>query len=75
MHTYAHTSWSDPYAVQNVRSCVGMYKIFWPTVFLHMVVITRSLHSVHEINAYRAGRVCPSICPHDSTLEPLNGFG
>jgi hypothetical protein len=35
----------------------------------------RSLHNVHEMNAYRAGHVCLSACLHDSTREPLDGFG
>jgi hypothetical protein len=35
----------------------------------------RSLHDVLEINAYRAGHVCLSVCPHDSTREPLDGCG
>jgi hypothetical protein len=33
-------------------------------------VTMRSLHHVHEMNAKRAG----PVCPHDSTLEPLDGF-
>jgi hypothetical protein len=41
----------------------------------YLVLITRSLHNVHEINAYRTGHVCLSVCPHDLTREPLDGFG
>jgi hypothetical protein len=35
----------------------------------------RSLHEMHGENALCAGRVCPSVCPHDSTREPLDGLG
>jgi hypothetical protein len=38
-------------------------------------LIMHSLHEVHGGKAYRAGRVCPSVYPHDSTREPLDGFG
>jgi hypothetical protein len=34
-----------------------------------------SLQDVHEMNAYKAGYVCLSVRPHDSTREPLDGFG
>jgi hypothetical protein len=30
------------------------------------------LHYVHEMNAYRAGLVCLSVRPYDSTQEPLD---
>jgi hypothetical protein len=39
------------------------------------LVITRSLHDLHEMNAYRAGHACLSVCLYDSTREPLDGFG
>jgi hypothetical protein len=35
----------------------------------------RSLHDVYGMNAYRAGHVCLSVWPHDSTRERLDGFG
>jgi hypothetical protein len=34
----------------------------------------RSLHEVHGENALWADRVCPSVCPHDSTREPVDGL-
>jgi hypothetical protein len=34
-------------------------------------ITKRSLHDVHEMNAYKAD----SVCPHGSTGEPLDGFG
>jgi hypothetical protein len=33
-----------------------------------------SLHDVHDMNAYRAGYVSPSVCTHDSTGELLDGI-
>jgi hypothetical protein len=41
------------------------------TYFLFYVIV-RFLHNVHKINSCRAGL---SVCPHNSTLEPLNGLG
>jgi hypothetical protein len=38
-------------------------------------VIMRSLHQMHSKNALWSGRVCPFVCPHDSTREPLDGLG
>jgi hypothetical protein len=47
--------------------------------YLSLVITMCSSHDVHEMNAYRAGHVCLSVrlcvCPHNSTREPLNGFG
>jgi hypothetical protein len=54
------------------------YSAHWET-FLKIqscnFVITRSLHHVHETNACRADHVCLSVRLHDSTREPLDGFG
>jgi predicted CDP-diglyceride synthetase/phosphatidate cytidylyltransferase len=41
-------------------------------ILLFMVGI-HSLHDVHEMNAYTADRVCPSVSPHDSVRELLGG--
>jgi hypothetical protein len=35
-------------------------------------VFTLSLHVVHEMNAYE---MTLFVCPHDSTLKPVDGCG
>jgi hypothetical protein len=42
--------------------------------WVRFVFIMRSLHKVHSKNALWSGRVCLSVCPHDSTGEPLDGL-
>jgi hypothetical protein len=43
------------------------------TVQLHIII--RSLYNVYEMKTCRTGRVCLSVCQHDSTRDPLDGFG
>jgi hypothetical protein len=38
-------------------------------------VVMLSLHEVRGENVLWAGRVCLSVCPHDLTGKPLDGFG
>jgi hypothetical protein len=71
--------------LQVAQVSIPLHKFVRPpcwSVILHrhyciitVTVITRSLHDTHEMNAYRAGPVCMSVCPHDSTREQLDGFG
>jgi hypothetical protein len=40
---------------------------------LLLIVGIHFLHDVHEMNAYTADRVCPSVSPHDSIQELVGG--
>jgi hypothetical protein len=52
----------------------ALFKISSFSDQIHMNVLQIILRLLREINAYRAGHVCLSVCPLYSTREPVDGF-